>query len=173
MKYTKLLTISIVTTVLVYGVYFYAHIFIRQSISRTLSLRAEAASAMTLDSQSQEIADVYQSTIDDRKKIRSLFVSENDTVTFIETLESVGSLAGSVLNISSIESIFETEQDLGLLRAHIEAKGSWQAIMRTLMLIENMPYRSTISHVRIDASGSVDNNREWRIVFDLEVSTVI
>jgi hypothetical protein len=169
MKNTNLLIISILITLGVYGAYAYTYSFIQKSVSEALVARTRVVTEQSYKTQEQDMRGIYEATADDRARIESLFIAEGDTVAFIETLESLGTQTGSDITLSSIESVPTGGGVLGSIRARVEARGSWSAVMKTLMLAEALPYKVSVSKVRIDNSGSVDKSarREWRVSFDI------
>lgn len=152
--------------------YAYAYYSIQSLNGELVASHAKVATERAYRSQGEDIAGIYQSTAADRARIGTFFTTEGATVDFIESLESLGSQAGSSVTISSLESVAAKDSTPALLRVHVDAQGSWNAAIKTLKLAEALPYKTTVSRVRMDTSGSTDpkSRREWKVSFTLEAA---
>jgi hypothetical protein len=103
-------------------------------------------------------------------------LSSDQAIALIETLEGLGKQAGSVVTLSGINSEPPPPKDPlspGKIKAHIEAKGPWPSVMRTLALTETLPFKINIDRVNLSGSGIVENEKavkNWSLSFDLEVA---
>lgn len=170
-----LLTISVCAVSVVYALYMYVYMSVDRSISDAIAINNVLHSEQIDASQEEGITAIYEATHADRARMAQLFVSDTATIDFIEMLESLGTKGGSVVTLSSIEAdpiISDTVNIPRSIRIRIEARGSWSSVLKTIMLAETIPFRSSVNMVRIDSStnSSRDARREWRATFELEAS---
>lgn len=128
-----------------------------------------------------DLTAVFNNTVSDRAKLSSYFIHEDKIVDFIENVEKIGTDSGTDLILSSINSDNLSSAKIGTVghvKAHITVNGSWANVMKSLILIENIPYSLSMNNVRLDSvSGaelSVDNKKEvrgkrWNLALDIEV----
>lgn len=89
-------------------------------------------------------------TISDSDTLKSLFVSADGVVDFIQYIESVGRSVGLKVTTKNIEP--QDEETLSALgkenmKVSLETSGSWQATAQFLSLLQNIPYKSEILSV--------------------------
>lgn len=129
----------------------------------------------------QELIDTYEKSSADRLKLEKYFIPNDTIVIFIETLERLGTRANSNLTLSSVtvDTIDTTiPGTIGKAHAHVSVEGSWSAVMRTLLLAELIPYKSSIQNIQLDTQtslvpGSKVEKNEWRMSFDINVATMV
>jgi hypothetical protein len=85
--------------------------------------------AKVLEEKIKEV-DAIKDTID------SYFVNPKDIDSFIAYLENLGNIAGSLVKVESFDSSTNNQ-----LSVKITLKGNFSNVMRTLMMLENSPYR--------------------------------
>lgn len=130
-----------------------------------------------------EVAKVYIDTLEDRNKLSNYLLNDDKIVGLIEAIESIGVNSSSVVSISGInnEDLSSAEKGtFGHLKARIDAKGSWTNIMRTLIMIENLPYSLSINNLTLsfEKNASSDpkiksvKNDSWSMSFNITVLTI-
>ena len=173
-----LFAIAISVTLFVYALYGYMHYRIDASLAHVVELRATVAQEQSYKEQEQTITTVHNETMADRDRIGTFFVKDTATISFIETIESLGDRIGSAVTLSSIEADNLEGKEMGTLgriRAHVDVKGSWSSVMRTIISAEVLPYKVTVSGVHLDASGISDTKgatREWHATFIVDAVLV-
>lgn len=92
----------------------------------------------------------------ERQQIDSYFVGADQTIDFVEFLESLARTAGVSFEITSleIEQVKDDFKDYIVLRG--EAVGDWSPTMNFLSLLENAPYRLDLMDVVAAKSEETD-----------------
>ena len=168
------LTVS--STAFLYG-------YMYNAISLSLTQAALAASVVASQeqdsTQAQNIVVLHENTGNARSRLHSFFISDNDAVSFIENLEQLGPKVGSAVSLSNVTADDTTGHSSGSftkISAHIDASGSWQEVMRTLMLSEILPYQSSISGVtmQVSAEGTSKSAKQvWRASYDVSATMLV
>ena len=183
-NHTFFLVMAILVFLFVAGVVYYLYNAIGLSIDREAVAMNKISSAAVSKNREQAFLDLYQSTADKWARLSGLFVPSDQIVTFIESLEAIGPAAGSQVTLSGIDADnLDTANPgtQGRVRVHVEVKGSWSAVMRTLSLSEVMPYKVIIKNVHL-ASGAApvegDSTakttvKTWGLMFDIEGALLV
>ena len=167
-----LLTLSISVTILVASLFLYLKFSIGRITSATFSARTEAASIIFAQNEAKKIKNLNDNVENKWDQLNQAFIQPDKSLLFIETLESLGSTTGSKVILSSIDNVTPVEGDLavnGYVRTRVTVQGSWSAVFKTLMLAENLSYKSLIDGVRLDAlNNPVDKSQSmWSLSFNL------
>jgi len=108
-----------------------------------------------------------------------LFVADDQKVEFIEKIESFGDTTNARVILSGIvadDLATSPVGTLGRISIRVDAVGSWASIMRVLKMAETLPYKSSVSGVRVDLSGDSPDakevKREWRVTFVLDTASI-
>lgn len=88
---------------------------------------------------------------DDEAAVQSYFVPESGVVSFINNLEQLGALQKANLSVVSVSTAGSSTQPVLLLTLSIT--GTFDAVMRTVGLVEYAPYDVSISKFSIMAQG--------------------
>ncbi len=176
-SHIALLTIALSVTLFVYVLYGYMRYHVDVSLDRALSARDLAASEEINKRELGELDQKFQATAAARARLPSFFVSDGATLAFIESIESLGQRVGSTVTLSSLSADpleGAAPGTLGYIRVHVEAVGSWQAVLRTLMLAEVLPYKASVSQVRLDSNATVGEKAApaWRVSFVVEAALI-
>ena len=182
MKYPRshslLLILACLVTLVVASLYAYMHHVISVAVVDTQQARKMVSDEQSSVNRSKSLVKLFDTTSADWAKIPGFFVPAGHVVTFIEALEALGPQAGSAISISSISADQLDDAKPGTI-GHMQAKadvtGSWEAVMKTLELAEDMPYDTSIDHVGLD--GTVRNDgkasrTEWHLAFDIQTSLI-
>ncbi len=169
------LILAVAVTVLVIALYGYMYWQVGLSVGKAVAARTIAETQRANQLREKDLIKMYQSTAAERAQLGSFFIPRDETVEFIEAVESIGPQSDSEVVLTSIDAdplVNAKPGTQGSIRAHIQARGSWNAVMKTLMIAERLPYKLSINNVRLDGSASTGTKREWRLLFDI-VGTVI
>ena len=173
-----LLILALSTTAVVCALYVYVFRAIEISAKSALTAREAVRYEEFSKNQRKNITAVHESTIHDRSRLGSLFVSDDQTVAFIEMLESLGQNTGATVALTSIDATDlqgSLANSLGRVNAHVDISGSWSSVMRTLILAEILPYKSSINSVNLESSGTAgdkDPKTLWHASFNLTAATI-
>lgn len=82
----------------------------------------------------------------DQSALDTHFIKNTEIIGFIKFIESLGTLSSTKLSIDNAEAL-ETSAKKPVLSISIQAEGSFQNINHLILLIENMPYETSITQV--------------------------
>jgi hypothetical protein len=91
----------------------------------------------------------------DEDQIQHYFVSQNDIVNFIDDLEGRGRTLGTTVNVLSVSTAGTREQPV--LALSLSIQGSFDAVARTIGIIEYAPYDIIISKLAF----GVGDKQSW------------
>jgi hypothetical protein len=184
-NHIALLMIALSITIFVCALYGYMHYSIGVSLERALVAREAVKNEQIYKNQKQNLTSLYSDTVEDRAKLASFFVADDEKVAFIEKIESFGNTTQAKVTLSGIVADDLATAPIGTLghiSIHVDATGSWASVMRVLKLAETLPYKSSVSGVRVDVSGvssdaqpvkdAKEPKREWRITFVLDTVSI-
>lgn len=176
-NHTALLILAIAVTLVVGSVYGYMRYALAGSIERAILARDIVRVEDANKSHDQDTVGLYELTTSERAKLSEFFIPADRIVMFIEAIEGLGKQAGSIVALTTIDAdkIVSAPGVFGSARAHVDAKGSWASVLRTLELAESLPYVIHIDHVRLDTSvleGDKSGKRDWRLSFDITAQII-
>jgi len=125
-------------------------------------LRGDIELQVKRNSVAGDLEKLIKDTEAERQQIDSYFVGVDQTVNFVEYLESLARVAGVNFEITSlgVEQSKDDFKDQIILRG--EAAGSWSGLMNFASLLENAPYR-------LDLADFVINNNEGKRTWEMAV----
>ncbi len=174
MKHTHhhfLIGLAIVVTLFVASLYFYMSYSLGKMVSSVIDTRGKVAVLQAKNSVNEKLKKIDTDSVNDWKKLAAVFVPTDNVVPFIVDLESLGDNVGSKVSVTSIGNVAPESGSLasnGYIGAKVTVQGSWSAVLRTLVVAENMPYKVNISNVLVstyvDAAGK---STDWQLTFDI------
>ena len=128
----------------------------------------QAASKQAL--QAKDMKTEYGSTVADRALLPSFLVSQDDAVPFIDAVEAIGSSTGASITISSLSSAIG-DSSHKVVTATISMSGAWASVIRSIEIIEDIPYAISIKDLHMDAfsDSSKSSNIQWTAGLDISV----
>ncbi|MFA6295619.1 MAG: hypothetical protein WC666_04380 [Candidatus Paceibacterota bacterium] len=185
-SHKALLFLAILVTIFVAIVYGYMYHMIDVFTERTIDARGAIQKANSLSSKDgKNYLSSYKTSIEKWTRLKELFVPSDEVVDFIESIESLDQQTGSKIALASIDAdklddaTFGTK---GTIRVKVNATGSWYSVMHVLSLAEVLPYKISISNVRIDRYTSSSDessvkgnqvNSGWKLSFDIEAVMIV
>jgi Tfp pilus assembly protein PilO len=164
-KSTKIIaTLSIaflIVSVVGFGVFF-------TLISKQKTTYAEKSLALAQAQSRQEtvksLLETLNETKEDRTSLIARIVKEEEVIDLLSRIESLGrdervALTTNALTVEPLNEMFET------LVVKLSAEGSYTAVVRTLTLLEYLPYQSTMYNVLLMSEGEM-----WKGTFELRVT---
>lgn len=153
-----------ILNLIIFGASFYLFVRIK-SVDKNVSTRLiQIESAADTEESLRSIKNLMNDTKKEREQIAGFFVQPNGTVDFIETVESLGRIAGVKLETESVgvEALKnKTASSTELFRLSLRTEGSWGDTMRLLSLLDNMPYKISFESVELEKiSVGSDSGRE-------------
>lgn len=120
-----------------------------------------------------------RSTVLNKEKLNSFFVSRDGIIAFIENLEALmkqSNVIGEVKDVSDKISV-AGPNGATYFDFTVSFYGNWSSITQYLALIENLPYLISIeslnlSYGAIEGANKVDkSNNVWKAILSLKVGT--
>ena len=180
-KHLIFIVFASLVVVFVAIVYLYMYHIISVSTEKTVSLHKIIANNSIQNDNNKNYGLGYKTARDKWALIPDLFVEPSKVVVFMESIEGIGEQAGSKVILDSIDADNLDDNvpgKEGVLRAKVSATGSWSAIMRTLSLMEVLPYRVSLKNIRLDQYGDRSSKGEisgssWKLSLDLDALMVV
>ena len=176
-SHIPLLIFSVVILLLVVSLYGYMYVATSNSVGRAGTAIDFVSSEQGNAARAKKLVDIASSTSSNRNKLNTYFVSSEDIVSFITTIEALGKDSGAAVAITSIDADKLNNSapgTIGSAHAHIEGSGSWKSVMTLLNLAEGMTYVASVNHVRLNSNNSDSKSKDsWNISFDLQVATMV
>lgn len=150
-KTIKIIAIAATLNLIVFGACFYLFRNIKNVDKVVSEQLAQIESEVKKDESLRSIKNLMNDTKKEREQVAEFFVQPNGTVDFIETLESLGRIAGVKLEIESVgvgALKGKTGSSTESFRLSFKTEGSWVGTMHILSLLENMPYKISFESVR-------------------------
>ncbi len=129
--------------------------------SETAYLRGDIELQMKRNENAGNLEKLANDTDVARRQIDSYFVGVDQTVVFVEYLESLARVAGIDFAITSlgVEPLENDFKDQIVLRG--ELAGSWSGIMNFALLLETAPYRLNLADVVVNNDKA---EKTWKAV---------
>ncbi|HFC11110.1 MAG TPA: hypothetical protein ENJ75_02925 [Candidatus Kaiserbacteria bacterium] len=105
----------------------------------------------------------------EESSIKSYFVADTDIVSFLNVLETAGRASGAKVSVASVSP--KTDSKRPMLTVSVKVKGNFDAVMRTVGAIENVPYYAIIKTITLE-HATVLKKTYWSAVFTMEVGSV-
>lgn len=126
---------------------------------------------------------------EDIEKLGTYFLTKDDVVSFIETVEQAGATSDVDLTIGSVAVIPQTpvegqsENAYETLTLRVDAVGSWSNILTFLEYVQHMPYKLQMDRVSVSKvssvipffggkEGAVEKTPQWNSSFEIQVRTI-
>ena len=174
-KFTVHNYVAIIITALIFCMSVFLYILIYNKagsqIANTKDAFAQVADAQANESKYKELAKTLISTKADVDKLNKLIIPSGQIVHFIESVENVGDITHANVSISSISADDFSNapaSTTGMIHTHVQIIGSWQAAMRSLHLVETLPYVISTNNARL----AVDAKKKWTVDFDMTVMAI-
>lgn len=151
-----ILVIAITVILVSCGVYYYLISNMHKTIIEIRELVVESGEQNSELSDVNMIVNTAKETKEDRDKLDSFFISDNEAViAFIELVESLA--VDSEISMDSVISQLDNA-----IQFRLTIQGEYSGIYRYLELIENLPYNVEVSRANfIYKRTEVDGTRLW------------
>lgn len=154
------LIVAIICFVTAAGAFAYALYEVNQQGLRYAESKKLIGEQTAKEASYNTVQGLLVSTSDEREKIKSLFIEERDTISFISEIEKNAGIVGVTLTTNELSispSVTDTNgvTSPALLVVGFDFSGSQSAVWQFLTLLENIPYHKKITEVSFVKS---DNN---------------
>jgi len=182
LSYKMLLLFALIVTCVVAGVYLYMYKTVQISIKKSVEAKQAVFLAEKNKGNEQEYLLTFAKIEGDWNKLQSYFVSTEKIVEFIENVENFRNVTGATTTLSGLDADKldpSKPGSTGVLRARVNAEGSWSMVMKTLELAEALPYKMSMKDLRLTKINSAANgsgaagSSHWEIGFDISVGLIV
>lgn len=175
---TKTTFAIVLTLVLVcVGVYYYMYRSLIKSNAEVAILSGELAKDGAKQEKTEALRQSIEKSTEDRTLLDSLFVKKDQVADLIQQLETLAALS-SITKTFSVDSASDDNLDpfdKEKLHISVSTAGTWKNTSRFLALLENLPYKVSISGASLDLVGSEQQASKalpgdllWRGTFQLD-----
>lgn len=154
------------------GVYIFLWVMTDRAHARVSALQAEVLMQEAREARAHDTGRFLDDIRDDGELVRSFFVSRDNVVGAIETLESLSSATGARVTINQVDAIDQTADVPGKLLVGLSGIGSWKQISQLLVLFETLPFHSKMTYVSLATSPSSEGSASWTLQARLEAQLV-
>lgn len=149
-----LLTLIVVILLLVVAHYVFFH-FIRSESREVSTLEREVVSLQT------QVQEFSKYEPEDLKllatSVNAKIIPRGDFVDFLETIETSGRALGISVNVESVDVVARSEDnpddDKQIMYVRLETHGGWSPTMRFVHYLEHLPYKISVTDVRLTKDG--------------------
>jgi len=108
----------------------------------------------------------------ERAKLRSLFVTEDSAVSFIETIEGLGETTDVSVTVASVDTAdLSSKNAIGAVHIQFTTTGSWQNTVYFVTLLDTIPFVTDVLTAELARLVSSEGD-EWRGVFSIRVGMI-
>lgn len=151
---------------IVYGVSLY---IVQAKVTELAIARETVAEQILKESAYNTLLELLEDTTADRTELASRFLTERDTVTFINQAEAEAARRGLQLETTNL-SISEGQDDtFDTLLVGFSFSGSEQMVRQYVMLLETLPYHHHISDMQLVSQTGLAN---WRGTITLQFTLI-
>ena len=175
-SHIPLLILAICVTFVMMALYVYMFNATSLSVSHASDARDVVATEQHDQSQSHTLFTLASTTATERDQIVSFFIPSDDIVSFITRIESLGRIASTTVTIATIDAdqlSTSAPGTTGHAHAHINATGSWSQTMDFLSLLEQFPYASSLSHVKLNVNNISAKKSIWTLSADIQADIIV
>lgn len=179
-NHTLLLIFAIIVTLIVGSIYGFMYYRVESSAQKIIKNQAQIDSATLAKEREKKFLDTYKATANKWTSLQDLYVQSDEVVNFIEKIESIGPLAKTEFNIANLDADNMDNAPFGKegkIRMHITSKGGWEEVMKSLALVELLPYKLSVNNVKASSYKNQQTQGKntvtkivWELSFDLEVA---
>lgn len=172
-KNTIFLLAAIVLNLAAIGAYYFGYSEIKRINQSVAEVLADIDVQTAKKADDRALKNILDSTRDDRAKIDTYLLTEDDIVGFIETIENLGATSHTAVTTSSVNvDNAGSAKGTGYLTMHITTLGTYENTMHFISLVENISHQVAISQLRtslVDPGVDEKTAREWNSEFGLSV----
>ena len=179
-NHTLLLIFAIIVTVIVGSIYGFMYYRIETSADKIIKNQAQIDSANLAKEREKKFLDTYKATASKWSSLQGLYVRSDEVVGFIEKIESIGPATKTEFNIANLDADNMDNAPFGKegkIKMHITSKGSWEEVMKSIALVELLPYKLNVNNVKASSYKNQQTQGKntvtkviWELSFDLQVS---
>lgn len=148
------------------GGYVWWRLSVEKASAEAAELEAQIERTMEETRQVGQVKGALALLAEDERAIQSYFVNTEDIVPFLESLESAGKGLGATV---AVVSVADKPSGDGRIALSLRITGSFEAVMRTLGVIEYGPHDLRVSNLALDTDPAAAGS--WTAAVTLSVGT--
>jgi Tfp pilus assembly protein PilO len=155
--------------------YFFYHAIADRN-KETFKIGEQMAKQAYVNEQADSFEKLIQSSASQRSALEAQILPSDGFVPLVESIEALGKKEGVILTDSLGTSPDQNHNgDTEFLTVQIQVKGNWDAVVRTISLIESIPYVTSIDSISLtkDLTASTAKQSLWAAGFTLNVEKFI
>jgi Tfp pilus assembly protein PilO len=155
------------------GGYTYWYHLMQQTREEVQSVASQATSKTREVAKVAQTKNALTSLSADEAAISAYFVATDDIVPFLSTIEKVGKTAGTNVQVQSVSEDVSAAPH-GRLNLAVTIQGSFDAVMRTIGMIEYGPYDSRLVNVTLNSQGTSNASSTaavWNVTATFSIGT--
>ena len=161
---THLIIVVVIAALAVGGHVFWYNIILAKS-AEVSNLQGEIGQASQVVTRIASDRALLEQASSSQSEVQNYFVSNNNIVPFINSLQNTGSSLGSTVTVLSVSSTGRGQTSIALA---LTITGSFDAVMRTVGAIEYAPYAITMTSLTMQKSP----NTGWTASVNFSVESV-
>ena len=130
-----------------------------------LSYVKESAEAQAHKESLQKLMDTLDETKTERESLFTRFVQDEEVIDLLALTETIGKERGVELTTKSLD-VVSVNDYFEFLIMRVEIIGLYNQVIRTLALLERLPYQTTINSVQIQRN----EGGTWRGMLEVQVT---
>lgn len=165
------LAIAAVALIIVGAAYGFAYYALSTESAKAAALEAEATQKSALLDRAARAHEELGTLASDTTMLNQYLISKDDIVPFLEALQSSGKPLGATVGVISVAD--DAAGGHGRINLSLAINGAFDAVMRTLGVIEYGPYDGTVQNLSLEiptAEGTT-TSRIWNATLVLSVAT--
>lgn len=172
MRHAALIQLALALAVLVgvlaaYGAWY---VVVGQASATSAALATEIETKTQESARVASAREALETLATDEASIQAYLIRQEDIVSFLERLESLGASLGSAVEVVSVGA--EEGGERPHIRLSLKITGSFDAVLRTLGAIEYGPYDSAITTITLDTLPEGDGSSgRWTAAATLTLGT--
>lgn len=113
---------------------------------------------------------ILEETKEDKELVQSVFLTNDQLIRVIESLEFIGKTSSTTLKISSVSSDAAKSSKPSF---SFSAEGSFAQVFKFARYLENLPYYFSISRISFNKVNEAQKNSlpQWQAIFNIELES--
>lgn len=143
------ITLAIILIAGIAGVYVF-WIIIQHSIEKVHTVNAAVENQVLHRQENKALKDLLDQIGPDIDSLQSRIVAANDTVPFIDSIETLAKQSGAAVSIDSVGQEPAIEgKDYEYIVMTLSTNGSWDQVHTFISMVESLPYKVTLQSLNL------------------------
>lgn len=141
---------------------------VQAKVTELASLRETAAEQTLKESAYNTLLELLENTTEDREELASRFLSERDTVSFINQSEQAAAQRGLQLETKNLSLTEGEDGEFDTLLVEFSIVGPETMVRQYVQLLESLPYHNQITELSLyNETGTSNWRGETKLLFTL------